>query len=307
MEQDGRRVGRMWRRLKDDVERPLTAILTLNTIAHTVGAIGVGSVVQAEYGSTGLAIASALLTAAVLLFSEILPKTLGATFWRPLAIPSGYLLRWMIAAMWVVVVPIEWLRKMLPRPKEEAAVTREELAILAEISGEEGSIESDERNIIRNLLTLSQRTVGEVMTPRTVLSTVNISDTVQDVMDRNGMMPHSRMPVYGDSLDDRVGIVLRRSILREASEDHFETKMSDLMQPIETCADSDDLDQVLDVMIAGRHHLLAVDDGFGGTAGIITLEDILETLLGVEIVDESDPVIDMRVLAEERAATDSAP
>ncbi len=302
LQNSGRRSGAIWAVLKEDVERPLTVILTLNTIAHTVGAIGVGSEVQNMYQDAdfAVAVASGLLTLAVLLFSEILPKTIGATYWRQLAPASAYVLNTLLRLMWIVVVPIMAIRRVLPEGEVQPTVPRDELAALAEISGDEGSIDPDERRVIRNLLALRDTTVGEAMTPRVVMTAFPLSMTVSEVIAEHPVLHHSRNPVYDGDLDHLAGLVLRSSILRAHGEDRFDVEMKELMSPIQTCKSDDDLDAVLDRFLEARQHLLAVEGEFGGTAGIITLEDVFEEMLGVEIVDESDPVEDMRELAAQR-------
>ena len=301
LQNEGKRSGAIWAILKEDVERPLTVILTLNTIAHTVGAIGVGSEVQKmTEADFAVAIASGLLTLAVLLFSEILPKTIGATYWRQLAPASAYVLDALLRVMWIIVVPIMTIRRVLPEGESQPTVPRDELVALAEISGDEGSIDPDERRVIRNLLALRDTTVGEAMTPRVVMTAFSKTTTVSQVIVEHPVLHHSRIPVYDGDLDHLVGIVLRSAILRAHGEDRFDVEMKDLMSSIQICRIDDDLDSVLDRFLEARQHLLAVEGEFGGTAGIITLEDVFEEMLGVEIVDESDPVEDMRELAAQR-------
>ena len=299
------RISKTWSEWKEDPERPLTAILTLNTIAHTVGALGVGfEVERLNPGKYGVAIASVVLTAAILVLSEILPKTIGALYWRRLTIPSFHILRVMMGMLWVIVKPIEMTRALLPHVETET-VTRNELSVLADIAEESDVIEEDEETVIQNLLRLREITVGEVMTPRVVMTTVRSDDTVNDVITSMPIMIHGRMPVIGSDVDDVMGLVLRSEILRRAADDEHERKMIDLSRDILTCSVETSVDKALDILLENKEQLLVAEDQFGGTAGLVTMEDIIETLLGVEIVDESDQYEDMRELAKTRFDTES--
>ena len=305
---NGSRVAERWQRFKDDPERPLTAILTLNTIAHTVGALGVGA--QVEYlnpGEYGMAIASALLTVGVLLFSEILPKTLGTVYWKALVKPSGYLLSALIVLTIWVVVPIEIVRRIFPE-SEVQRVSREELVAYAEIGEDEGSIEEDEELVITNLLRLREILVTEIMTPRVVMNYVQAEMTVGEQMEESPIMTHGRLPVLGESIDDIQGIVLRSEILRLAAADEDDVTMASISREVICCRGDTNVDQALDQLLETRQQILIVQDEFGGTLGLLTMEDIIETLLGVEIVDETDieaieegtAAEDMREFAKEK-------
>ena len=311
LESRGSRTAGHWLKFKEDPERPLTAILTLNTIAHTVGALGVGSQVAAlDSGNYTMAIASALLTIGVLLFSEILPKTLGTLYWKQLCRPSAYVLQSLIALLIWIVVPIEFLRRIFPSPEQET-VTREELAALAEIGENEGSIEEDEEKVITNLLRLREIEVRSEMTPRVVMTSVHVDSTVEDVLREIPIMTHGRMPVHGESIDDVRGMVLRNDILRKAAADEDDVTMAELMRNISSCSETQSVDMALDILLDRREQMLIVKDEFGGTTGLITMEDIIETLLGVEIVDEHDidaieegtGAEDMREFAKEKYGT----
>ena len=288
LESSGSRAASMWISYKEDPERPLTAILTLNTIAHTVGALGVGTQVEAIYdGQYAMAAASALLTIGVLLFSEILPKTLGTLYWKSLSVPSAYLLRFLILILIWAVVPIEIIRKMFPDAEQET-VSREELVALADIGEAAGSIEEDEEKVITNLLRLRETYVKEVMTPGIVMTTVNADWTVDKVREEIPIMTHGRLPVLGESSDDVQGIVLRSDILRRAAADEDDILMSSLMRPVTFCSEDQSVDEALDILLEKREQIMIVKDEFGTTRGLLTMEDIIETLLGVEIVDEDD-------------------
>ena len=292
LEQKKSKVANLWRGYKDEPERPLTAILTLNTVAHTVGALGVGSEVAnlvegTTYEKWGVALASALLTMGILLLSEILPKTLGAIFWKQLNTPSAWTLRGLILILMPIVLPIEWIRGLFPDAEQEV-VTRAELAAFVEVAEDESAIEEDEELVITNLLKLREIKVEDVMTPRVVLSCVHELDDVKIIMKNNPIMVHGRLPVFGESLDDVKGIVLRNEILRHAAADEDDITMTELMRPIHTCQGESSVDEALDILLQSKQQLLLVKDDFGGTVGIVTMEDVIETLLGVEIIDEQD-------------------
>lgn len=297
MSKDGRKSGLIWTELKkNDSVRPLTAILTLNTIAHTVGAVGVGSVVQTEYGNEWVTLASAILTMAVLLLSEILPKTLGTVYWKKLSPLAAHITNVLTLALILIVVPIEWFRKLLPTGNK-TTVTRDELAVLADIGEEEGTIEEDEETVIQNLLRLAEIKVEEVMTPRVVVTAFPLDYTIKQVLAEHPVLRVSRIPVYGNNIDDIKGLVIRSEILLAASRDEWEKKLETLMKPIGFISEDDSVDLTLDLFLEKRQQILAVQDEFGGTSGIVTMEDVIETLLGKEIVDETDEAEDMREVA----------
>ncbi len=302
------KVSDLWSQWKDDPERPLTAILTLNTIAHTVGALGVGAEVQTQFGGGDIVhVAAAILTLAILVLSEILPKTIGALYWRKLTVPSARILKGMMFVLWIIVKPIEITRSLLPAVETET-VTRDELSVLADIAEETDVIEEDEEAVIQNLLRLREIRVSDIMTPRVVVTSVSSDDTVSDVLKNIPIMIHGRMPVTGGNIDDVRGVVLRSEILRRAAVDDYDLKMSDISRPVDICKHDDSVDKALDILLETKSQFLIVKDEFGGTEGLVTMEDVIETLLGVEIVDESDQEAiddgvhheDMRELAKQR-------
>ena len=313
LETEGSRTAPLWVRFKEDPERPLTAILTLNTIAHTVGALGVGTQVEEIHeGQYAMAVASALLTLGVLLFSEILPKTLGTLYWKSLSVPSAYTLRILIWLLIWVVVPIEIIRRVFPAAEQET-VSREELVALADIGEAEGAIEEDEEKVITNLLRLREKFVSEIMTPSVVMNTVSANSSVDTVRTEIPIMTHGRLPVTGESIDDVLGIVLRSDILRRAAADEDDVLMSELMRPVTFCDQHESVDVALDILLDKREQIMIIKDEFGGTRGLLTMEDVIETLLGVEIVDEADldaieegtTAEDLREFAKEKFAQSS--
>ncbi|MBE45207.1 MAG: hemolysin [Euryarchaeota archaeon] len=308
-----RRVSERWSKWKEDPERPLTAILTLNTIAHTVGALGVGSEVENNFeGEYVIAGSAAILTIAILLLSEILPKTIGALYWRRLTVSTYHSLRALMWILWPIVVIIELMRAPFPQVETET-VTRDELSVLADIAEESDVIEEDEEAVIQNLLKLREMKVSDIMTPRVVMTTVDADNSVKEVMDRIPIMTHGRIPVFRDNVDNMVGLVLRSEILRKAAADDFDLIMGDIARELVTCDVDTSVDKALDILLENKEQLIVTKDQFGGTAGLVTMEDIIETLLGVEIVDESDQDAiddgflheDMRELAKIRFDSES--
>ena len=292
MEAKKHRFANLWKAFKTDPERPLTAILTLNTIAHTVGAIGVGTEVARIYATSSeldyiVGVASAFLTLGVLLFSEILPKTLGTIYARKLTSPAAFLLQILIYGLIWIVVPIQWAKKLFPIPDQET-VTRDELAALVDVAEEEKTIEADEEKVIHNLLKLRDISVSEVMTPRVVITSVLDTHTVGMVLHDMPIMVHGRLPVQGETIDDVKGYVMRNQILMKAANDEHDVTMDYLMRPMHPVGPSQSVDEALDILLDHKEQILIVKDEFGGTTGIITMEDIIETLLGREIVDETD-------------------
>ena len=301
MQKEKSKIGDLWSKLKDDdAVRPLTAILTLNTIAHTMGAAGVGSQVQMIYGEDSLTIASIILTLAVLFLSEIIPKTIGTAYWKQLAPVAGHILKVMTTSLTVLIIPIQWLKAILPKGSH-SLVTRDDVAALADLGEEEGILEQDEEAVIHNLLRLREITVGEVMTPRVVVTAFQSDSTIRTILEENTVIRFSRIPVFGESIDDIKGIVIRSELLMAASRDEWDRKISEFTKPVRTIKGVNSVDEALDMFLTKRQQVAVVIDEFGGTAGLVTMEDVLETLLGEEIVDELDEVDDMRELAREQA------
>jgi CBS domain containing-hemolysin-like protein len=302
LQNEEKRTAGMWAHLKDDDSvRPLTAILTLNTIAHTMGAAGVGSQVQQIWGVEVLTAASAILTLAVLFLSEIIPKTLGAAYWKRLSTPSAYLLTWMTKSLFFLIGPIQFLKSILPASKN-SAVTRDDVAAMADLGEIGGALEEVEETIIHNLLGLRDVMITDEMTPRTVVSAFDMNQTIKEVLDENTILRFSRIPVYEENIDHVRGLVIRSEILMAASRDEWELRLKDIMKPILKLEQEGTIEQALDVFLSNRQQFALVKDEFGGTSGILTMEDVMETLLGKEIVDELDEVDDMRKLARDQAA-----
>ena len=293
---DGRPSGQMLERMKDNIERPLAAILTLNTVAHTIGAAGVGAEAYVIFGSGWVAVTSAILTVLILVFSEIIPKTLGVVYAGRLASFTAYTITGMIYLTYPLVTVFQALSGLLGK-RHEQKLTREEFAVIAELGQTEGALREREYRVIRNVLRLRRVRVREVMTPRTVVFMLHKDLTVQQAIDQHGPLRFARMPVYGDGPDDVVGVVFRHGLNTAMQEGHGESPLHEVASPVHAVPQGAALDQVLDQFIHRKEQFFLAVDEYGGTAGIITLEDAIETLLGAEIVDETDQVVDMRALA----------
>lgn len=298
----GRRSGFLLNDLKVQIDRPLAAILTLNTIAHTLGAAGVGAQVSEIYGSSFVAVASGILTFAVLILSEIIPKTLGASYWKALAPVSAYAIHFLIFATYPFVILSREIRGLLS-PKNNNLITREEMIETAHLGAKGGSIRHKESQIIRNLLMLDNIKVTDIMTPRSVIVTMDWNKTVGEVMDEDQQNRFSRIPLYSSDLDHIEGLLHRYRLMEAASQDLDSLQLKKLMTPIHSVPESISVAAALDQFIKRKEHLFLVVDDYGSTEGIVTLEDAIETLLGVEIVDEFDSVEDMREYALEQWRT----
>ena len=301
LQKEGKKSGNIWSQVKDDdAVKPLTSILTLNTIAHTMGAAGVGSQVQSVWGEEYLTVASIILTIAVLFFSEIVPKTLGTAYWKQLAPITGILLTYLVKILMVIIIPIQMLKSILPKGSN-TLVTRDDVVAIVDLGEEEGILEEDEETVIHNLLKLRDINVSEIMTPRVVMTAFKSSSTIEEILQENKIIRFSRIPIYEESLDDISGIVIRSEILMAASRDESNKLIGDFMKSAVSINADKSVDHALEFLLDKRQQIAIVRDEFGGTAGIVTMEDVLETLLGEEIVDELDEVDDMRELAKEQA------
>ena len=300
LEREGSTVGKRLHQFKENVDRPLAAILSLNTIAHTVGAAGVGAQAAVVFGEAYTGIVAGVLTLLILVLSEIIPKTLGAVYWRTLTPALVRLLTATIIVMWPLVKLSQGLTYLLSQDEDEAAFSREEFTAMAELGEEEGVFEEKESRILRNLFRFNSLRVKDVMTPRTVIFQMPERRTIGDVVEEHDEFRFSRIPVYDDDPDDITGYVLKDEMLLRAAQEEFDVSLSEISRDIlvvhETLALPDLLERLLDRL----EHIALVVDEYGGVAGVVTMEDVVETLLGLEIVDEADSVEDMQALARKQ-------
>ena len=303
MIQGGKFGGRTFRHLRRNVERPIAAILSLNTIANTAGAAFAGAAATAVFGHQWLGYFSAVFTLAILVFSEIIPKTAGVVYGRSLAGPVAYALKGLVWTMTPVIWLMGRITRLIGRGSRDEAVTSEEIQVMARLSRRTGGIKIFQEQAIERVLTLQEKTAKEVMTPRTVIFSLNQRLKLSDAVKAAGRWEHSRIPVFDQSPEDVVGIVHTKDVLVALAKDRTGTDdhLKNLMRPIHFVAETAPLNMVLGEFLELKQHLFAVIDEYGGLAGLISLEDILEEILGREIVDESDEVADKQELARERS------
>ena len=284
-------------RFKENINRPLAAILTVNTFAHTLGAAGVGAQTSALYGETSVAIASGILTLLILIFSEIIPKTIGSVYWRRLIGNTTLIIEVLIFFTYPLVLLAEYISNF---GEDEATVTREEVIAMAEMGEDEGVLEEQETDIIENTLKLKDVKVKDIMTPRSVIFALKSDFTVGQVLEKHETLDFTRIPIFEGNLDVIKGMVNRYEIINRKAEDQFSTRMHEISQEVPFVNENDPIDKVLELFIKNRDHMALVKDNSNILTGLITLEDAIETILGKEIVDEHDSVVDMRDLAESK-------
>ena len=292
---------------QEDIDRSLAAILTLNTIAHTVGAIGAGAKSAVVFGSAWFGLFSAVMTLLILFLSEIVPKTLGAVYWSILAIPVSYFVNTLIVVLYPVVWISERLTGFVSHGKEVHIFSKDEFMAMARVGVETGHLREKESMLIRNIFRFDSLKAGDIMTPRTVISSLPEDIRIADSLERIIQTPFSRLPLYTNSIDEITGFVLKRDVLSNAVQMRGHEKLSSLKREILAIPDSVSLAALFEQFLKDHHHIAVVVNEHGGTEGLVTLEDLIETLMGMEIVDETDDVEDMRALArkqwKERAKT----
>lgn len=287
-------------KVRDRLDESLSSILILNTFAHTMGAAGVGSQALQVFGEEWETLIAVLLTLAILYFSEIIPKTLGATFWRQLAVPAAFTISWLVK----IVYPLVWVSTLLTKlfnPGKENEITREEIIALASLGHRDGTLFSQENEYLSNLLRLREIRTEQIFTPRSVVHMLPDSVTVSQALDTPETSQFTRIPVYGDKgIDDIKGKIIRADLFEAERSGHGGDPITSVMKPIVRVSEKLPVQLLLDMFIKQKAHLFLVEDEFGQTAGVVTLEDAIETLLGREIVDERDIVEDMQALARTR-------
>lgn len=300
LENRGSAAGEKLRALKEDIDRPLAAILTLNTIAHTVGASGAGAQALFVFGESSVAVVSAVLTLLILVGSEIIPKTLGAVYWKQLA----PLVARMLPGMIFFTLPFVWLSrgiaKLISRGKGGPALNREEFSALADSLVKAGLFDTKESNVLTNLLRFGQLRANDIMTPRTVVLAFPEGTTVQEALVDESKLRFSRIPIYRDSLDNITGFVLKHDMLLELARGGNDTPLEKLRRSIRVVPDMTRVTDLFDQMIRRGEHMVLLAGEYGESSGVVTMEDIVETLLGMEIVDEIDEVQDMQALARKK-------
>ncbi len=299
LEKNKKPAGKLLSKLTSDINKPLSAILTLNTIAHTMGAAGAGAQAAAVFGDAYLGIISAVLTFLILVFSEIIPKTLGATYWKALAPVTAYFLKYLIIVLYPFVIMSQKLTSGFTVDNPFKGLSRNELLAMAELSGNEGQLAKQEALFLQNLLMLHELQIKDAMTHRTVVFSLAETMTVAEFVEKHSNIAFSRVPIYENQESESItGYVMRTEILLAMASGQNENMLSDFVKPLVTLLGDMPLSSTFDHFLNSRVHMLLVVDEYGGLEGILTLEDLLESLLGIEIVDEQDTTVSMKRLAK---------
>lgn len=299
LEEQGVKGAERLKRLKQNSDRPISAILCLNTIANTVGASIVGSLVYEVYGDALVGIFSTIFTLAILIFSEIIPKTIGSSYWRSLALPASAIISMMIFISFPLVWILEHLQRLISSNSNQISVSREDISAMVSVATEEEVIEKDEKKMIQNLLKLDEVTAHEIMTPSVVVEMVPGTMTIREFYDSENT--HSRILIYDEENDEYVtGYVLRQEVLEKMAEDKFDSTLDDIIRPIMTFGEEDSVADIWEKLLEKKEHISAILDEYGSLRGIVTMEDVIETMLGQEIVDEKDEVVDMQEYAKDQ-------
>lgn len=308
-------VGLKLQEFKKNIDKPLSAILTLNTFAHTVGAIGVGSQSAKIWGDNYInvlgintnaeGIVAAIMTLAILIISEIIPKTIGAGYWKKL---SGFTVRSLhilIYALYPLVWLSQYITSLIKKDKSESVLSRTDISAIADMGAKEGVIEQNEHKIIKNLLKFRKIHAEDIMTPRTVVKAADETMTIQEFHEQNPDLRFSRIPVFSENVDQVSGFILKDQVLSQIINDEGDHSLSSIARSLPNVSEEIPVPDLFENMMNNQQQIVMVHDDYGGMAGIVTMEDIMETLLGLEIVDEMDDTEDMQILArkkwEERA------
>lgn len=299
-ETEGKKTAVYLKNLKSKIDRPLSAILTVNTIAHTVGAAGVGAQAVYLFGEVYFGIISAALTIMILFFSEIIPKTIGAVYWRKLALPSAIIIMAMIYIAYPFVIVSEFITRLISKNKKAQTMSRDEVVALAHLGKKEGVLKESESKVIDNLLKLNDLSVSAIMTPRTVLVTAPEDTLLGEFVKRKEYLGFSRIPVYSENIDNITGYILNSDVLAKLAENSDEIKLKEIKRPILTFYENYSIPKAFKELIFKKEHIALIVDEHGGTRGIITLEDIIEAMLGLEIMDEKDIEANLQLLAKKK-------
>lgn len=303
-ENQGDKAASLMMKYKTNVDRPVAAILTLNTVAHTIGAAGVGSESVKVFGEAYFGIISAILTLLILVFSEIIPKTIGASYWRSLAMPSARIIRVLV----FITYPLVWISELLTKcfsPKiQPLTVSREEVGAMVEVGTDEGVFDRSENRILQSFLKIADVCAEEIMTPFVVVSSVPRSTTMREFHDNATLAPYSRVLVYDTQREFITGFVRRADVLENLSRDRFDETMDSITRSILFFTERDRVSDIWQRMLERKEHISVITDEYGCMRGIVTMEDVIESMLGVEIVDECDTTEDLQAMAREKFSPD---
>ena len=288
--------------VKQNIDKSISSILTLNTFANTMGAAGVGAQAAIIFGSNWQAVIAFILTLMVLFISEIFPKTLGAIYWRKFIVPATYIISFMVKVTYPFIFLATFITNALQKGrKNEVNFSKDEIITIVDMSEKEGVIQAKESILIKNLFKLKNIKAKDIMTPRTVVFALDFKTSVKEALLNDNLYVYSRIPVYNESIDDIVGVVFKQTILEKRVKKKKSTLLKDIMVPIHKVPENLSVSVLFDLFIRMKMHLFLVQDEYGQTSGVVTLEDTLETMLGIEIVDEMDQVTDMQEFAKDES------
>lgn len=296
-EEEGLKAASRFKRYKQDSSRPLAAILSLNTIANTIGAAGVGRQATLVFGAEWFGVVSAATTILVLFFSEIIPKNIGSTHWKSLTTFTATSIHVLIILLYPIVVVVEQLQKLISSGKADSSISREEIGAMADVAEETGELEEDENEIIQNLINIDEISAKDAMTPRVVAAIAPESMTIKKFYKDRRFLHHSRIPVYADNDEYITGYILRMDALQLMAEDKYDCRLSEIKREVSSFPEETTIDRIWDDMLKSKEQMAIIINDYGSFQGLLTMEDIIETVLGNEIVDERDVVIDMQQLA----------
>lgn len=299
-EMEGKNSAKLLKKFKNSPDGPLSAILSLNTIAHTIGAAGVGAQATALFGEAYFGLVSAILTILILLLSEILPKSVGTRYWRQLALPFASIINVMIYITYPVVLLSKLIAKLVAGKSSAPSVSREEIMALTQVGVNEGIFQESESKMVNNLMRLQSVFVRDIMTPRTVVVSASEDTTLTELIQNKDVLTYSRIPVYKDNIDNVTGYVLKYDVLERIVALNGNALLKDIMRPIIICYEGTTIPKMFETLLEKKEQIALVVDEYGGMDGIVTLEDIIETMLGLEIIDEKDGQVDLQKLAKEK-------
>lgn len=292
--------GKIIYKMKLNVEKPLAAILTLNTIAHTIGAAGVGAEAVKLWGDPSLAIVSVILTLIILVFTEILPKSLGTYYWKQLLPFATYMIQVFIYIAYPFVFMSEFITKLFVKDNKSHHISKEEILAVASLASRMNVISEREATIIKNILNMNNITAESVMTPRSVLFAAPENITISEFLNYNNVNSFTRTPIFDQSLDIITGYVHKNDILNNLRDNKRDAMLKQCKRRIIAASEDINISDLFEQLLTQKEQISLIIDDFGGTAGIVTMEDIIETLLGIEILDEHDVDSDMQLLARNR-------
>ena len=288
--------------IKQNIDKSISSILTLNTFANTMGAAGVGAQAAIIFGSNWQAVIAFILTLMVLFISEIFPKTLGAIYWRKFIVPATYIISFMIKITYPFIFLATFITNALQKGrKNEANFSKDEIITIVNMSEKEGVLQAKESILIKNLFKLKNIKAKDIMTPRTVVFAFDSKTTLKEALLNDNLYVYSRIPVYNESIDDIAGVVFKQTILEKRVKKKKKTLLKDIMVPVHKVPENISVSTLFDMFIRMKMHLFIVQDEYGQTSGVVTLEDALETMLGIEIVDEMDQVADLQEFAKDES------